>query len=515
MAPTTFKLYREGRRVFESHRKALEMAEGLGPILSRSARLMRRVQQLEQRVTFTVTTRTISGERVNPLRNARESAPIERLMARADKRGKVAERLKALGFEIVHEGWFGIVVRGPAALAAEVLRTKLMLQARAGLSRIRSTQIFRHNPGAPLPEELFVAPTQSLSLPASFSEDADDVIFEPPALYFQPVSPSPVACTYRIVDDATVRRYLDVPVGQTGAGSVVGLVDTGFYPHPFFGTNGFDLEPISAGPGDLPEVDEVGHGTAMAANIFTVAPGAKVKGFKHDLDLPSHIALERAGAPESGVDVISCSWGFEDEQTFGVLRSTIRKLVSDGKIVLFAAGNAGVRAWPASMPEVIAVGGVYADENDALMPSDYASGFASSRYPGRIVPDICGLCGNAPRGIYLMLPCAPGSRLDKLQAVASVSPGMAFPDADETEESDGWAGASGTSAATAQVAGLACLLLAEARRLGKTLDNVRLKALLTASARAVPQSAGGAVPNTATGFGLVQAARAMDELSRL
>jgi hypothetical protein len=210
------------------------------------------------------------------------------------------------------------VARGPAQLATEVLKTELMLQARAGLSRVRSTQVFRHNPGVPLPEELYIAPRRSLSFPAEFSEDADDVVFEPPPLYFQSVSASPVACAYRIVDESAVRQYLDVPVGQTGTGAVVGLIDTGFYPHPYFAANGFELEGVSAGPDDKPEIDDIGHGTAMAANIFTLAPGATVKGYKHDLDLPSHVPLERAGA---AVDIISCSWGFENEQTFGVVRS--------------------------------------------------------------------------------------------------------------------------------------------------------------------------------------------------
>ena len=217
-----------------------------------------------------------------------------------------------------------------------------------------------------------------------------------------------------------------------------------------------------------------------------------------------------------GVDIVSCSWGFEEEQVFGVVRATIQKLVADGKIVLFAAGN-GVRAWPASMNEVVAVGGVYADPAGRLEASNYASGFASIRYPGRIVPDVCGLCGQTPRGIYLMLPCPPGSRLDAAQAVAATGPAdPAFPDSDETDGSDGWAGASGTSAATAQIAGVASLLVAEARRLGKVLDNARLKSILARSATPVSigrnffgVEAAGPLPNQATGHGLVNAEAAL------
>ncbi len=510
------RLFRVGARSFASERKALEIAEGLAPMLNRSARLLRRVEQLSQNVTFTVTTRTISRERIQAYRGSLRLPAIDRLLARDDEKGRTAMRLRALGFEVLDEGWFGVVARGPAELARSVLGVELVLQARAGLARLRSTQIFRHNPGPPLPEELFVAPHRSLSLPADFSDDADDVVFEPPPLYFQPVSATAPACAYPTIDIATVRRHLNVPAGRTGAGAVVGMIDTGFYPHPYFAANGLDIERVSTRPGDTPEIDEVGHGTAMAFNVFAVAPGARVKGFKHDLSLPAHVPLQRAGQAAMGVDIVSCSWGFEEEQVFGVVRATIQKLVADGKIVLFAAGN-GVRAWPASMNEVVAVGGVYADPAGRLEASNYASGFASIRYPGRIVPDVCGLCGQTPRGIYLMLPCPPGSRLDAAQAVAATGPAdPAFPDSDETDGSDGWAGASGTSAATAQIAGVASLLVAEARRLGKVLDNGGLKSILARSATPVSigrnffgVEAAGPLPNQATGHGLVNTEAAL------
>jgi len=98
------------------------------------------------------------------------------------------------------------------------------------------------------------------------------------------------------------------------------------------------------------------------------------------------------------------------------------------------------------MPDVLAVGGVHARANLVgddfyLEASDYASSFDSLIYPGRHVPDVCGLVGMQPGALYIMLPVPPGSAID-----VGVS-GGAHPNGDETASNDGWAAISGTSAA--------------------------------------------------------------------
>ena len=135
-------------------------------------------------------------------------------------------------------------------------------------------------------------------------------------------------------------------------------------------------------------------------------------------------AIEEAA--DAGVDIISCSWGWDHEQSFPTIELTIRDVVSEGKIVLFATGN-GQQAWPGSMPEVISIGGVFADGNDALEASNFASGYTSDLYPNRKVPDVCGLCGQKPRAVYIMMPCPPNCELDKGLG------GEAFPDKDERQ----------------------------------------------------------------------------------
>ena len=139
--------------------------------------------------------------------------------------------------------------------------------------------------------------------------------------------------------------------------------------------------------------------------MFAVAPGATLMGFQQTPQPQD--ALEEAA--DAGVDVISCSWGWDGEQSFPAVEASIRSIIEEGKIVLFASGN-GQRAWPGSMPQVLSIGGVYANEAAELEASNYSSGYTSDLYPERRVPDVSGLVGQKPRAIYIMMPCPPSSR---------------------------------------------------------------------------------------------------------
>ena len=136
-----------------------------------------------------------------------------------------------------------------------------------------------------------------------------------------------------------------------------------------------------------------------------------------------------------------------------------------------------------------------------LEASNYASSFDSLIYPGRHVPDVCGLVGIQPKAIYIMLPVQPGDTID----VGLSGPG--FPDHDETASDDGWAVISGTSAASPQIAGI-CALLKQAQ---PGLSPALVKAVLRASARDVQAGVSamgdpaGPGFDGATGAGLVDA----------
>ena len=156
--------------------------------------------------------------------------------------------------------------------------------------------------------------------------------------------------------------------------------------------------------------------------------------------------------------VISCSWGYHLPGVTTLpaplvpLRLRILSAVAAGVTVVFSGGNGQV-AFPAMMPEVIAVGGTFANQALQLRASNYASSFTSLIFAGRRVPDFCGLVGMQPAATYIMLPIPEGCAIDTGLG------GSPQPGKDETATDDGWGVFSGTSAAAPQVAGICALLL--------------------------------------------------------
>lgn len=305
--------------------------------------------------------------------------------------------------------------------------------------------------------------------------------------------------------------------GITGRGVRVAMVDTGWYRHPFFEERGYRVAPVTLGPGTAdPLKDEVGHGTGESANIFAVAPDVELLPVKALLAGSENTVLVNVTAAFNAAvglqpDIITCSWGFDIETgplsaAQQALAAAVAAAVSSGIVVIFSAGN-GQAGFPGQHPDVISAGGAYLDQKGALEASDYASGFISQIYPGRRVPDLCGLVGLLPKAAYIMLPVEPGDMLDKQLA------GGTHPNGDETTNSDGWAAFSGTSAAAPQLAGAAALIKQACPRLSPPA----VKDILMKTARDVttgrnhPRFDQQAVvgPDTATGNGLVDARKAV------
>jgi subtilisin family serine protease len=295
------------------------------------------------------------------------------------------------------------------------------------------------------------------------------------------------------------------------------MVDSGFFPHPFFAANGYKLI-ASASPGaDKPEEDQSGHGTGECANIFTIAPDCTVYGVKSGAS--SATALEAAIG--LGPDVVSNSWGYDvdarsrdqlkvaDPNFFNELvdiETILSDAIQSGIIIVFAAGN-GQRAFPGCMPQVISAGGVTVLEDGALEASSYASSFQSKIYPGRNVPDLCGVVGAsgaAPQNHHIMLPVPPTSAMD----------GENFPSKRKTT---GWGIFSGTSAACPQLAGAIALL----KEIRKNVNAEQARTALTKTATNVTagNSAMGdsavAVPNLATGAGLASVRSACEFIAAM
>lgn len=279
--------------------------------------------------------------------------------------------------------------------------------------------------------------------------------------------------------------------GIRGTGVTIALPDTGFAAHPWFESHGYDIRRVSTIDGMDPAEDEQGHGTAACANALAVAPGATLLGIRQADFSATALEVALAHSPH----VLSCSWGWDkDYQSRDQLRRTephtalqfddmeriIRGAIQEGTTVIFSAGN-GERAFPASMPEVIAVGGMTWTEQGNLVPSSLAGSYASQFYPGRLVPDLCGIVGEGgkyPRKGHIMLPTSR----------ASVLEGENLPLGKTTS---GWAITSGTSSAAPQVAGLIALML----EVNPDLKPREVGAILRNTARGVP--------STETGAGLV------------
>lgn len=284
--------------------------------------------------------------------------------------------------------------------------------------------------------------------------------------------------------------------GVTGSGVRVAMVDSGFYHHPYLVHQGYDLLSVAAPDITEPETDSSGHGTGESANLFATAPGINFVGVKM-----GNPTLAFRTAARLDPQVITCSWGYHVDEPgtqmpnwLMPLHAEVLHAVSRDITVCFSAGN-GHLAFPANMPEVLAVGGVFIDENGRQRASNYASGFESTWFPGRKVPDVCGLVGEQPEADYIILPVPHDSVLDHLGT--------------------GWGTFSGTSAASPMVAGVCALL----KQTNPDLLPYQVKQILQYTAidiiegeclqghKATPG------PDLATGYGLVNAKRALDVLT--
>ncbi|WP_420208949.1 S8 family serine peptidase [Candidatus Electronema sp. JC] len=355
--------------------------------------------------------------------------------------------------------------------------------------------------------------TEVMNAPGELAQLIEGVVIARPPIYFSASPLPPIAQIH-----SSAYRYLFVPdevavilkaarvhrLGITGKNVVVGMIDTGFFRHPFFSWRGYRVLDTLLGPGAVNQNEDInGHGTGESANIFSCAPDCRLRPVKAGNDAVGAINTALNSSPKP--QILTNSWGYNVDRNGLIpdwlkpLEAAVANAVASGVTVCFSAGN-GHYGFPGSHPDVISVGGVHVNYPGLeLEASSYASSFVSSFYPGRRVPDLCGLTGkrvdiNGGKAPSIMLPVQEGAQLDGIEP----STGAA---------NDGWGLFSGTSAACPQIAGICALMLEK----DPNLTPVQVKQKLISSARDVTAGtthmgdAAGPGNDLATGAGLADA----------
>jgi subtilisin family serine protease len=426
-------------------------------------------------------------------------------------------RLQDAGFEVLYATTRTINIAGSRATFERAFSTRLVAVERETIKsggKIGTTTCF----DAPDTPVFGLVDTANSNL----ADVLEGVAIEQPYALQAPTAFPPPARYWHLDVPADVSLGCNADrahrSGVTGLGIRIAMVDTGQAVHPFFTERGYRVEPTVLGPGTVDaHIDSVGHGTGESANIFATAPDITLLPVKCANASGSLVNTTAAFAAAAALNpaIISCSWSRSIQNgpldaAANALAAEVAAAVNAGIIVCYSASNGGW-GFPAQMPDVIAVGGVFMERNGAMRASDYASGFMSNIYPGRRVPDVSGLVGMRPKAIYIMLPLSEGASIDVGNA------GGTHPNGDETPNNDGWAAFSGTSASCPQIAGVCALIKQACPRLKPT----EVKDILMKTARDVTVgssspltglpggSPAGVGPDNATGAGMVDAHRAV------
>ena len=402
---------------------------------------------------------------------------------------RAIHQLSQLGFRPTRRGELSVSVRGTRALFEQTFGTKLSEVQLDPKHNYAFRSLYYPAPGAPW------------SMPSELEQVLDDAYIQWPHIYMARKakartgkSAAKTAMTGRIKRASTMAGavaglpsvkppdvdffHLTVPdgltgllnvdqvhkAGITGKGVRVAMIDTGFaHSHPYFVSKGYKTSVDLAPHASNDATDPNGHGTGESANMLAVAPDITFIGIKLDNDEDSRNGASLLEGFQQALlhnpQIISCSIGFdlrkpdftqmsELPNNMAALEAEIQAAIAKGIIVVFSAGN-GHFSFPGMMPNVISAGGVFVDRDGNRQASDYASAFHSLIYPGRSVPDFCGLVGMLPNATYIGLPVPPASQIDRDESS----------DGDGTAPDDGWGIFSGTSAAAPQLAGVCALLV--------------------------------------------------------
>lgn len=411
---------------------------------------------------------------------------------------EACKKLSDAGFSVIARSQFGISIVGTGELYKKYFNTEIVQRpVKTFYGREMAAEInpFFMNKTPEVPVEL--APLV-------------DTLYIPPTGYFlSGEGQMPALSYYHLRPPADISRLTNADAAHTrgfrGTGVKVAMIDSGFVAdHDYYSGRGYNIT-VHAAVGDSTK-DEIGHGTGIASNLLAIAPECEFHFVKMiDGYNWASVAAFRL-AVSLGVKVITCSWGQPRDP---VLEAEIQAAVKSGITVVFACGNGCPIGWPGCMPEVISVGGAYPRQDGTWEAATYASSGVNSLYPNRHCPDISGIVGHLPHGIFIVMPTQKGAEFDGLFS------GSNFPNGDETGSADGWLVASGTSSAAPMVAGGAALLL----NAKSSLTPAEIKQTLMDTAIDVTQgfspcgTSVGAGSDSATGAGMIDIGAAVNKVA--
>lgn len=434
-------------------------------------------------VSFSIVARPQSGAPIDEIQKRLALDTLGQYRAPDALLAQIRDQLETRGFEVFRLPSPVVSARGTVALFQSVFGGDLV-------KRIREIRTER---GTRVVSAIVLRPGAALPSPQSI-EGALLVAIVAPPLYVAPAIP-PEAKGFSLhlpgdiaqLTGASATHRQTTPLGQraTGAGVGVAVIDSGFAVHPYYTQHEYRIVRNAAPDTTSPEVDDEPHGTAVLAALLACAPDVDAYGIKvgDNVVLAFDLAMTLPA-----LKIVSVSWVYdlvtEVDVPFDLIPLWMRILdtISAGVVVIAAGGN-GQTAFPAMIPEVIAVGGVAVDTSDNLTAWSGASSFASAIFKGRNVPDLCGLASD----MWLPVPVKSG---------------------------DAWIPDTGTSFAAPQISGIAALLLQKTP--GLTPDKVLTA--ITDSARDITKGTtafgdkAGKGRDLATGAGLVSARSAWDSV---
>jgi subtilisin family serine protease len=383
-------------------------------------------------VHFTVIPRPSTGIGLDELRDKLHVRTIDACLPNENDMRVIAGELELQGFHVFNEDMsLHVSAEGTVARFEAMFKTQLEKHTRqeANLPAGRGSYVqhwFAIKAGAPAPQMDKLPGALAIALP-------------PAPIWFAPrFPPAFPGLTLRVPGDiaqllmaSATHREMVGGNRATGGGIKVAVIDSGFAHHPYFEDHGYHITRAAASDTSSPAVDPEQHGTAVLANMLACAPDVSAIGVKKGA-LPE-LAFSKARSFKPNVISFSVGYDLGPAATLPVdylpLATQIVDAVAKKTVVVVAAGNFGVNAFPAMMPETLAVGGAIIDAADQLSVANTSSSFAHPIYPARHVPDICGF------GMDIILPIP-----DPLGA----------PD---------WTAMGYTSCATPQVAGVCALLI--------------------------------------------------------